>query len=79
MIRKPNRLKYYDYSLPGYYFLTICTKKMKPIFGKVINNSVVLSSIGKTVLDCLLKISLIYRHYTEACERVSNRLVYNYE
>lgn len=60
MLRKPNRLKHYDYSLPGYYFLTICTKKMQHVFGKVLNNSVELTLIGKTVLDCLLKIHVIY-------------------
>ena len=60
MIRKPNRLKHYDYSLPGYYFITICTKKMKPIFGEVFNNVVELSLVGKIVLDCLLKIHVVY-------------------
>lgn len=60
MFRKPNRLKHYDYSLPGYYFLTICTKKMQHVFGKVLNNLVELSSFGKTALDCLLKTSFIY-------------------
>jgi REP element-mobilizing transposase RayT len=30
--RKPNRLRSYDYSQNGAYFLTICTKDMKCIF-----------------------------------------------
>jgi len=29
--RKPNRLKNYDYSSPGYYFITICTKHRESI------------------------------------------------
>ena len=33
--RKHPRLKGYDYSSNGYYFVTICTKDMKCIFGKV--------------------------------------------
>ena len=31
--RKPLRLKEYDYSQPGAYFLTICTKDRVPVFG----------------------------------------------
>ena len=33
--RKNIRLKYYDYSLEGYYFITICTKDRKEILGKI--------------------------------------------
>jgi len=33
--RKPNRLRDYDYSLEGYYFVTICTKNRVEWFGKV--------------------------------------------
>lgn len=60
MYRKPNRLKHYDYSLPGYYFLTICTKNMKMKFGKVSQNSVKLNEIGNIILNCILKINTIY-------------------
>ena len=31
--RKPTRLKDYDYGTPGAYFVTICTKDRKQIFG----------------------------------------------
>ncbi len=30
--RKPNRLKGYDYSTPGYYFITMCSHNHKDIF-----------------------------------------------
>lgn len=30
--RKPTRLKDYDYSTPGFYFVTICTKDRKHLF-----------------------------------------------
>ncbi len=33
--RKHPRLKEYDYSSNGYYYVTICAKDMKCIFGKV--------------------------------------------
>ena len=36
--RKHPRLKEYDYSSNGYYYVTICTKDMKCIFGKAQEN-----------------------------------------
>lgn len=54
--RKNNRLKEYDYSLPGYYFATICTKNMSHYFGQVTNAKMVLSEIGKSVENYWLDI-----------------------
>ena len=34
--RKSARLKYYDYSTPGAYFLTICVKDRKQLLSKII-------------------------------------------
>ena len=34
--RKPNRIKNYDYSAVGAYFVTICTQDRKPILSEVI-------------------------------------------
>lgn len=34
--RKPTRLKDYDYSSTGVYFITICSKDKKPIFSRVV-------------------------------------------
>ena len=33
--RKPNRLRNYDYSQNGAYFITICTKNQHPILGTI--------------------------------------------
>ena len=33
--RKTIRLKNYDYSTPGYYFITVCAKDKKKLFGDV--------------------------------------------
>ena len=33
--RKHPRLSYYDYATPGGYFVTICVKKRRPLFGDV--------------------------------------------
>ena len=34
--RKPTRLKNYDYSNNGYYFITICTDNRKILFGNIV-------------------------------------------
>ena len=36
--RQPNRLKHYDYSQNGAYFITICTKDRQKIFWGKLNN-----------------------------------------
>lgn len=44
--RKSIRLKEYDYSLPGWYYVTICTKDFIPWFGKVKNGKVDYNELG---------------------------------
>ena len=45
--RKPNRLKHYDYSNAGYYFLTVCVKDRYNLLGKIhSDNTVILSKNG---------------------------------
>jgi len=60
--RKINRLKSYDYSTPGFYFLTICTKNKKQILWKNSSNNskYVLSFYGKIVENEIKKINEIY-------------------
>lgn len=38
--RKPNRLKNFDYSQAGAYFITVCTKDKKCLFGTVVGDGV---------------------------------------
>jgi hypothetical protein len=38
-IRKPNRLKDYDYSQDGAYFITICAKNRRNIFGNIVGDA----------------------------------------
>ncbi len=38
--RKPTRLKRYDYSTPGAYFITICTKDRKQLLSKIVGTGV---------------------------------------
>lgn len=46
-VRKNPRLKDYDYSLGGYYFITICTKDKLHYFGEVLNEKMDLTTIGE--------------------------------
>lgn len=52
--RKSPRLKHYDYSTPGYYFITICTHERKCIFGHVGE----LNRYGKIAAEGLEQISV---------------------
>ena len=47
--RRSIRLKGYDYTQPGAYFVTICAFQREEIFGTVINDVIRLSPIGKIV------------------------------
>ena len=44
--RKPNRLKNYDYSQSGHYFITICTENRVEWFGKIENGEMLLNEHG---------------------------------
>ena len=60
--RKPNRLKNYDYSSVGTYFITICTKNKEKIFwdvGATIGRppTVHLNEKGKIVEQAIKNIS----------------------
>jgi putative transposase len=52
---KSSRLAGYDYSLPGNYFITICTRKRIPFFGACQNGEIILSELGLVVQDEWLK------------------------
>jgi REP element-mobilizing transposase RayT len=47
--RRSVRLRHYDYSQAGAYFLTICSKGRQCLFGQVIDGEIVLSDIGQVV------------------------------
>ena len=40
------RYRGFDYSSPGKYFITVCTKNKMPYFGKIENGKMVLSELG---------------------------------
>jgi REP element-mobilizing transposase RayT len=49
--RQSIRLKNYDYSQPGYYFITICTQDRIHRFGKIIHEKMRLNDAGEIVAD----------------------------
>ena len=49
--RQSIRLINYNYSQPGYYFLTICTYKKQCWFGEIKNDQMHLNQIGKIVAN----------------------------
>lgn len=65
--RKNIRLKEYDYTQKGWYFVTICTKEMKHQFGDIVNNKMVLNENG-------LKLQKLLDEYNEMHIDVQNDL-----
>jgi len=47
--RRSIRLKGYDYSQPGAYFVTICTHNRACLFGDIINGQMILNNYGEIV------------------------------
>lgn len=67
--RKQLRLKDYDYSQAGYYFITICTKDRLNLFGKIVGADdpvrlpvMDLNEIGQIVCECWGKTNEIYNN-----------------
>lgn len=60
-IRKNMRLKYYDYTEQGMYFITICIKNRLELLGKINEeNKIQLTEEGKIVKKYLIKINNIF-------------------
>lgn len=54
--RRSIRLAGYDYSQAGLYFVTICAKDRKSMFGRVEHDNVLLNNVGNVVKKCWLQI-----------------------
>jgi putative transposase len=54
--RRSIRLKEYDYTSPGAYFVTVVTQGYKCIFGKIIDKEMHLNVLGKIVQEYWLEI-----------------------
>ena len=54
--RRSIRLKGYDYSRPGAYFITICTSNRECWFGEIIDDKMILNEYGKIAKQCWIDI-----------------------
>ncbi len=54
--RRSLRLKHYDYSKAGYYFITICTQDRLHLFGEILNGEMVLGEAGEIVNKWYMKL-----------------------
>jgi len=61
--RRSIRLRYRDYSIPGAYFITICIRNHKCLFGKIKDGKMILNDAGKIAEMCWREIP---RHYPHA-------------
>ena len=60
--RRSVRLKEYDYSQPGAYFITILAADRSHIFGKIVDDQVQLSEIGRIVEHEWLRLETRFSH-----------------
>ena len=54
--RRSGRLRGYDYSTPGAYFITVCTQNRLPLFGEVENGDMEANGPGSVVEECWTKL-----------------------
>ena len=47
--RQSTRLRDYDYSSPGGYFITACIENREPLLGEVINGEMIVNELGSVV------------------------------
>jgi putative transposase len=67
--RRSIRLRDWDYSSRGYYFVTICTQNRECLFGKSIDGKMILNDIGK----------MIQKHWLEIPSRFTNVILDEYQ
>jgi len=57
--RRSIRLKEYDYSQPGAYFITICTHQRDHLFGEIVDGVMQLNEFGQIAQEEWMKTALI--------------------
>jgi hypothetical protein len=48
--RQSIRLPGYDYSQPGYYFITLCTQDSNHLFGEITGGKMILNDVGASLV-----------------------------
>ncbi len=61
-LRHSIRLKHYDYSQAGAYFVTICTKDKSCLFGEIVDGLMGLNHFGEVVQTCWNDLAKHYPH-----------------
>jgi putative transposase len=61
--RKPLRLEGWDYSRPGWYFVTICVQDMRSVFGTVVNGKMLLNPVGRMAHEMWLAVEHYHPEY----------------
>ena len=59
--RRSIRIKDYDYSQEGMYFITICCKDRNNILGVIEDNKVILNQCGNIIKDELIALNKKYK------------------
>jgi len=62
--RRSIRLRGFDYSRTGVYFVTICAQKGTSVFGSVVGGKVRLNAGGRTAVNCWLEIATHFPNVT---------------
>ena len=68
--RKSIRLKYYNYSSEGAYFITICIKNRLNLLGNITNAKIELNNYGRTVEKEIIETNKIRKNvkiYAKSC------------
>ncbi len=60
--RRSIRLKDYDYTQSGAYFVTICTHQRQCLFGNIIGNDMQLNRLGECIQACWQKLPHQFLH-----------------
>ena len=60
--RRSIRLKGYDYSQSGMYFVTICTQERESIFGEIVDGAMVVNDVGSMVKNIWCEIPQHFRN-----------------
>ncbi len=82
--RKPNRLKDFDYSASGAYFVTVCTRNKVCLFGQVGADSISARKKDDDIADARVKgahsicAEMIDRVFNEALEKFKNMMCPKY-
>ena len=73
--REANRLKQYDYSQAGYYFVTICIQDRVCLLGDIVNDNMILNDAGKMIENSWRQLPEYYDGVEiDSCQIMPNHL-----